>query len=112
MGRTRRRRAISRKRYRARGGMSGMQFNSHAEKLETILKPFETSNKGHKTTEVLRALIENEFKKPIIRGLDSDQRKRRGEIDQALDKFIEKWLDREDFTEEWNNLNALLFPAE
>ena len=92
--------------------MSGTQFNRQAQTLESILEQFKGANKGEKTTQVLKTLIENDFKKPILAGLDSDQRRRMVAIKKALDEFIKKWLDREDYTEEWNHLNALLFPAE
>jgi len=93
--------------------MSGSEFNRQAEHLHNIVKGYKSVNNGGKErTAHMKAAIENDFAKYILNHLDSSQRRRKEEIKEALDEFIDKWLRKEDVTATWEHLSALLFPPE
>ena len=107
MGQTRRRRAISRRRYRARGGMSESEFTNQLNKLKPILSEYDI-NKNAKT---LENTMYTKFKKPIMTSIESRSKKDKEEISRVIDNFIRIWINHGNLTGVWNHLLELLFPG-
>ena len=108
----RRGRAVSRKGYRARGGMSEGRFVLQIEHLNNIINGFRAKMGGKQSNDTIKRIIIDDFKNPIMQSIHGNTNTKKKEVEHVIDNFINLWVSDKDITGVWNHLIQLLFPGE